>query len=224
MLDWNQIDTVLLDMDGTLLDLHFDTYFWLTHVPEKFAEKNALTHEQAYREILKRVRAHEGTLNFYCLDFWSDNLQLDIAGLKHDVSHKIAYRPQVTTFLEQVREHRKRCVIVTNAHRDSLDLKLAKTGLHENVDAIFCSHDFRMPKEAPDFWENLQHQEPFLPAATLLIDDSVAVLRSAREYGIAHLLTISQPDSQQPRRDCDEFPSLDDFGDILPNRNEVPAK
>ena len=220
MLDWNQIDTVLLDMDGTLLDLHFDTYFWLTHVPQKFAEKNDMPPEEAYQEILTRVRAHEGTLNFYCLDFWSDNLQLDIARLKQDVSHKIAYRPQVTAFLEQVREHNKRSVIVTNAHRDSLNLKLEKTGLHQCVDAIFSSHDFRCPKEDPDFWINLQQHEPFQPSSTLLIDDSLPVLRAARDFGIAHLLTISQPDSQQPRRTCDEFPSLDDFADILPNKKQ----
>ncbi|HBT55971.1 MAG TPA: haloacid dehalogenase, partial [Pseudomonas sp.] len=33
MLNWNAIDTVLLDMDGTLLDLHFDNHFWLEHMP-----------------------------------------------------------------------------------------------------------------------------------------------------------------------------------------------
>lgn len=218
MLDWNKIDTVLLDMDGTLLDLHFDTYFWLTHVPQKFAEKNDLSADDAYHEILKRVKAHEGTLNFYCLDFWSDNLQLDIANLKNDVSHKIAYRPQVIDFLKQVRDHNKRSVIVTNAHRDSLDLKLEKTGLDECVDAIFCSHDFRRPKEDPAFWIDLQRHEPFQPASTLLIDDSLPVLRSARDFGIAHLLTITQPDSQQAPRVCDEFLSLDDFADILPNK------
>ena len=217
MLDWNQIDTVLLDMDGTLLDLHFDTYFWLTHVPQKFAEKNDLPVDRAYQEILKRVKSHEGTLNFYCLDFWSDNLQLDIATLKHDVSHKIAYRPQVIAFLQQVRARNKRSVIVTNAHRDSLELKLDITGLHNYVDAIFCSHDFSLPKEAPNFWRHLQQQEPFQSASTLLIDDSLPVLRSAQNFGIAHLLTISQPDSQQAPRHCDEFPSLDDFADILPN-------
>jgi len=221
MLDWNQIDTVLLDMDGTLLDLHFDTYFWLTHVPQKFAEKNDLPVDEAYREILTRVKAHEGTLNFYCLDFWSDNLQLDISALKNDVSHKIAYRPQVTAFLQQVREHNIRSVIVTNAHRDSLNLKLEKTGLHNCVDAIFCSHDFRLPKEASEFWGNLQQQEPFQPDTTLLIDDSLPVLRSARNFGIAHLLTISQPDSQQPARECDEFPSLTDFADILPDNTKT---
>ena len=26
MINWQQIDTVFLDMDGTLLDLHFDNY------------------------------------------------------------------------------------------------------------------------------------------------------------------------------------------------------
>ena len=34
--DWRAIDTVLLDMDGTLLDLRFDNYFWLELVPRKY--------------------------------------------------------------------------------------------------------------------------------------------------------------------------------------------
>ncbi|MCP4043692.1 MAG: haloacid dehalogenase, partial [Gammaproteobacteria bacterium] len=33
VINWNSIHTVLLDMDGTLLDLHFDNQFWLEHVP-----------------------------------------------------------------------------------------------------------------------------------------------------------------------------------------------
>ena len=39
MIDWNAINTVLLDMDGTILDLHFDNYFWKEYVPQKYAEK-----------------------------------------------------------------------------------------------------------------------------------------------------------------------------------------
>ena len=31
-LAWRDIDTVLLDMDGTLLDLHYDNHFWLEPV------------------------------------------------------------------------------------------------------------------------------------------------------------------------------------------------
>jgi 5'-nucleotidase len=220
MLNWNKIDTVLLDMDGTLLDLHFDTYFWLTYVPKKFAEKNNLSQEEAYQEILARVKAQQGTLNFYCLDFWSADLQMDIAALKIDVSHKIAYRPQVTEFLQQLKVHNKRRVIVTNAHRNSLNLKLKKTGLNNHVDAIFCSHDFCCPKEEHGFWVDLQQQESFQLESTLLIDDSLPVLRSARDFGIAHLLTISQPDSQQPAQENNEFQTLKSFTDILPGNHK----
>ena len=39
LLPWSGIDTILLDMDGTLLDLHYDNHFWQVYVPEKFAEK-----------------------------------------------------------------------------------------------------------------------------------------------------------------------------------------
>ena len=31
--DWSRIDHVLLDLDGTLLDLDFDNHFWQTLVP-----------------------------------------------------------------------------------------------------------------------------------------------------------------------------------------------
>jgi putative hydrolase of the HAD superfamily len=37
------IDTVLLDMDGTILDLKFDSHFWRELVPTKYAAANALT-------------------------------------------------------------------------------------------------------------------------------------------------------------------------------------
>ena len=37
-LDWTSIDTVLLDMDGTLLDLRFDNWFWQEHVPDALRE------------------------------------------------------------------------------------------------------------------------------------------------------------------------------------------
>ena len=42
MIDWDSIDTVLLDMDGTLLDLHFDNYFWTEHLPDIYSRKHQL--------------------------------------------------------------------------------------------------------------------------------------------------------------------------------------
>lgn len=41
-IDWQAVDTVLLDMDGTLLDLAFDNYFWQKLVPETYGEQQDL--------------------------------------------------------------------------------------------------------------------------------------------------------------------------------------
>ena len=35
--DWTEVDHVLLDMDGTLLDLAFDNDFWGQRIHEKYA-------------------------------------------------------------------------------------------------------------------------------------------------------------------------------------------
>ena len=37
LVNWNEVHTVLLDMDGTLLDLYFDNYFWQHFVTERYA-------------------------------------------------------------------------------------------------------------------------------------------------------------------------------------------
>ncbi len=82
-LPWSAIDTVLLDMDGTLLDLHFDNHFWLEHLPQRYAERNGLSRAEADAVLEPLFREHAGQLNWYCLDFWSRELDLSIRELKH---------------------------------------------------------------------------------------------------------------------------------------------
>jgi len=216
MFDWQPIDTVLLDMDGTLLDLHFDTHFWLEHLPLRYAELHQIDPQEARTWLHQRIIAEQGTLNWYCLDYWSGELNLDVAALKHEVAEKIGFRPHVKDFLQAVRDQGKRTLIVTNCHWGSLSIKLKKTGLDQLVDGVICSHDYKMAKEEQGFWRRLQQEEPFDPEHTLLVDDSLAVLRSAQQYGIRYLLSIYQPDSQRDRRDIDEFMAIDHFDEILP--------
>ncbi|MBR9865984.1 MAG: GMP/IMP nucleotidase [Oceanospirillales bacterium] len=214
-MDWTNIDTVLLDMDGTLLDLHFDTYFWLEHLPVRYAELHSIDHDEAQKWLHERIMQEQGTLNWYCLDYWSKELNVDIKALKREISERIAFRPYVHDFLEHLKEQGIRRVIVTNAHRDSLSLKLEQTGLDTLVDRIICSHDYQIPKEQQAFWHRLQEDEPFDPARTLLVDDSLSVLESAREYGIAYLLSIIQPDSQQPEREITDFNAIGHFNELI---------
>jgi len=216
LIRWHQVDTVLLDMDGTLLDLHYDNHFWLEHVPRRFAEKHGLAYDAAKKMLARRYGEVEGTLEWYCVDFWSRELGLDIPMLKQEVDHLIAVHPYVIDFLDAVRRQRKRTVLVTNAHAKVLDLKMRHTQLGGHFDTILSAHDLGTPKEHSGFWPKLQAIEPFECARTLLIDDSLPVLRSARDYGIRQLITVQHPDSHRPAKDIEEFPAIQSFKDIVP--------
>lgn len=218
-LDWSQIDSVFLDMDGTLLDLHFDNYFWLEHVPLRYSQANGINLDEAKSELMPRYRKAEGTIEWYCIDYWSNELGLDIALLKEEIDHLIAVHPHVTDFLDAVRRAEKRVVLVTNAHGKSLALKMDRTRLGGHFDQLICSHDFGLPKEQPDFWQQLQQKEPFNKTRTLLVDDSLSVLRSAEKYGIKHLCAIYKPDSKEPARDILEFAAIHNFLEIMPKKN-----
>jgi putative hydrolase of the HAD superfamily len=216
MVAWDQIDKVFLDMDGTLLDLHFDNYFWLEHVPLRYAQGRGCSLEFAKEQLFRRYRAVEGTLDWYCVDYWSRELGLDVALLKEEVDHLINVHPNVIEFLDSVRRQGKRIVLVTNAHTKSLALKLDRTRLGGHLDAVICAHDLGLPKEDPDFWKRLEEREPFDPERTLFVDDNVRVLDSAAAHGIRHLVAVSQPDSRSPRKDAGPFPAIDSFREIMP--------
>jgi HAD superfamily hydrolase (TIGR01509 family) len=216
VIDWHAIRTVLLDMDGTLLDLHFDNHFWLEHMPRRYAELRGLGLPEAREILLPLYRQVEGTMDWYCLDYWSQKLDMDVAALKEEVDHLIAVHPYVVDFLGAVRQSGRRAVLVTNAHMKSLRLKMQRTQLEDHLDAVYCAHDFGRPKEDPQFWSLLKAVEPFEEASTLLIDDSLPVLRSAREHGIAQLLCVHRPDSRAPDKDVGDFQAIRSFRDIMP--------
>ena len=213
---WQDIETVLLDMDGTLLDLHFDNYFWREFVPERYAQKHAISKQAAADELFPRFAAVEGTMDWYSVDYWTGELELDIEFLKHEIKHLISVHPHAEEFLDALRHNGHRLVLVTNAHQKSLALKMEITQLHGHFDKLICSHDFGVPKEDPSFWGRLREHEPFEPHATLMVDDSLAVLQSARAYGIRHLLAISFPDSKGQVRVIDGFNAIRDFSEITP--------
>ncbi|SDS94739.1 GMP/IMP nucleotidase [Pseudomonas oryzae] len=222
-LPWTQIDTVLLDMDGTLLDLHFDNHFWLHHLPQRYADKHGTTLDAALAELLPLFQRHAGQLTWYCLDFWSRELDLPVRALKEEIAHLIALRPDADRFLAALRAAGKRVALITNAHRDSLSLKLERVELAPWFDRLISSHDYGFPKEDQQFWFALQQDFGFAPARSLFIDDSLPILRSARQYGIAHLLGIRQPDSRGPLKDTEEFAAVDGYRELLDGLHAATA-
>ncbi|MNP04310.1 GMP/IMP nucleotidase YrfG [compost metagenome] len=215
LLPWRDIDTVLLDMDGTLLDLHFDNHFWLEHLPKRYAEWHGVSRAMADMELQPLFERNAGQLQWYCLDFWSAELKLPVRELKLETAHLIALRPDADTFLAAIKRAGKRVVLITNAHRDSLSLKLERIELAPYFERLISSHDYGFPKENPQFWDALQADIDFDPARSLFIDDTLPILRSAREFGVAHLLAVKEPDSRKGPKDTAEFAAVGDYRDLI---------
>lgn len=213
--DWNKIHTVFLDLDGTLLDLHFDNHFWLEYVPVHFADKHDITVDTAKQQLSDLYAEFGGTLNWYCVDFWTERIGLDIRSLKEDVSHKIAIRPQAEEFLQMLNTTGKHVVLVTNAHEASIAIKMRKTQLEKYFHRIISSHQFGLAKEQAGFWEKLNEVEPFEKNSTLFIDDNLTVLKAADDYGIEHLRAIRLPDSQGVEIVTRDFGVINNYQDIM---------
>jgi putative hydrolase of the HAD superfamily len=206
---WEEIDTVLLDMDGTLLDLRFDNYFWLEVLPERYAQRHELSVQAARETLAPRFVAKQGTLDWYCIDFWSRELSLDIAELKREVCAHVRFLPGAERFLQTLHARGLDPVLVTNSHREVLAIKAAQTGLERYFRRIVSSHDFGVPKEAGQFWLQLQTQLALDPARCLFVDDSIPVLNAARAHGIGQIFAITRPDSTQRPRRVEGFPAVE---------------
>ena len=210
-IDWTRIEAVLFDMDGTLLDLHFDNHFWLEHLPKRYGEIHQLSTEAAKAALYPRFVAKRGTLDWYCVDFWSRELGVDIEALKKEETVRIALRPHAIDLLQWLGRQGKRRILATNAHRKSLELKLAHTTLGEHFELMVSSHDYGHAKEHDGFWSALARKCHLQLDRCLFIDDSLDVLRAAVRNGVGQVLAIPNPDSTAASKDTAEFVAVADF-------------
>lgn len=215
MIDWNEIDTVLLDMDGTLLDLSFDNFFWMHHLPREYARQKNIPLDDAVTQLEALSRSLYGSLEWYCVDYWSNALEVDVEAIKRDVKEHIRFRPHTLGFLKFLRKMQKQSILVTNAHPKSLELKAAKSGLHEYLDKMISSHEFSLAKENAGFWQRLGEREALDLSRCLFIDDSSPVLACARAEGVGRVLQVLHPDTTRAAKEADDFPAIHDFDELM---------
>lgn len=211
-------DTLMLDMDGTLLDLAFDNHVWLELVPSRYACREGIPEDEARSLLYAKMREMRGQLEWYSLDYWSDYLRMDIVTLHREANHRIGYLPGARRFLEQVVGQRLRLVLVTNSHRETLQIKTEVTGVVEYFDAIYTSHDLGVPKEEQAYWQAVHEVEGFDPGRTLFIDDNTEVLDSARRFGLDKLLAITRPSTFEPARAITDHASIEGVADLNVSR------
>lgn len=218
--DWSRVDHVLLDMDGTVLDLAFDNHFWGEVVPQAYAESLGVPVDGARAVLDPHFEALRGTLAWYSLAHWSALTGLDLVSLKRGHRDRIAPIPGADDFLRALQRSGRRPWLVTNADPSVLDIKMLHTGIEDRFEHLISSHALGAPKEEAVFWERLRERYPHQPARTLFVDDSPPVLAAARAAGIGQVVGIRWPDSGRPPRDVPGVPSVDRLGELLP----VPAR
>ncbi len=202
-------------MDGTLLDKYYDDYFWERYIPEIYAQQNGLNMAEAGKKLLAIYKAKEGTLAWTDLDYWSEQLALNIPALKIKVSHLIQVHPYVIAFLDFLSQSSKRVYLVTNAHPKTLDIKMKKTALNGYFDRIICAAEVGRPKEDTSFWPNLKKIIHFTRETTMLAEDTEKILQSAQAYGIKHLIHVARPSSRKAIKKSSHFTSIVYFNELI---------
>lgn len=214
--DWQAIDHVLLDLDGTLLDLDFDNHFWQVLVPRVWGAARGLGVAEARAQLVPRFRACEGTLEWYSTQYWSRELGLDIPALKRQDAARIRWLPGAQRFLAEARRRGKRLVLLTDSHPEAIAVKDSRTGFLRHFDQAFSSHRFGAPKMHPGFWLALAGALDYQPARALFVDDTARVLMAAQAAGVGLLRAIRRPDSRGVTRGHEEFTAVDGIGELLP--------
>ena len=211
----SNISYLLLDMDGTLLDLHFDNYFWNQYLYRRFSEIHFFPIKEAKLYIQNALAKEHGTLNWYCTDYWSKKFNLNIIKLKKELSQLIQYRYGSLRFLQGLSKTPIDVTIVTNAHPNVIKLKNTHTGLNNWVPDFISSHQLGLPKEKPEFWELVTKNRILDLSRTMVIDDNICCLAAAKETGIAYQISITQPDSKRKDQYTGEFQAIDDLSSLI---------
>ena len=215
--DWTQVDHVLLDMDGTLLDLEFDNNFWGQRIHEHYARLNDISLQETVEKFTPIFRSVAGTLDWYSTDFWSDQYGYSIIEYSRSFAEEIRFLPYAEDFLTALKRTGIRSTIVTNAHPDILELKNRRTGIVDKVDDAISSHSIGFAKESEYFWQHTQTRLGFNKEKTLFFDDSADVINAALKFGIEGSVTVCLPDTSRPKNVPNSNYAIDQFQDVWPS-------
>ncbi len=217
-LRWDAIDDVLLDMDGTLLDRHFDNFFFEEALPRRYAALHELPFEEARALLFAMYRSVESELAWTDLHYWSRRVGVDVVAMHRELDHMIQFLPGAEEFLRFLRRIGKRITILTNAHASGVSVKTARTGLDRHVDRILDAFQVGFLKMRPEYWPTCQRLVGFNPERSLFMDDDEGCLRAAKRFGVMHLVHSAKSSSQLPAAPHGEFPSVSSFLPLFDGR------
>jgi len=213
--DWHQVDDVLLDMDGTLLDRHFDNFFFEEELPRRYATKYGLDAAEAREKLFALYRSVEGELNWTDLHYWTRTLNIDVIAMTKEFDYMIGFLPHADEFLRHLHAKGKRMHLVTNAHMAGVAIKVEKTGLDRYVHRILDAFEVGYLKMRPEYWPICQRLLGFDPKRTLYLDDDESCLDAAQQYGIGHIYHSAKSSTQLPAQRSKRYYSIESLAAFL---------
>jgi putative hydrolase of the HAD superfamily len=204
-------------MDGTLLDRHFDNFFFEEELPRRYAAQNRLSFEESRDRLMSMYRSVERQLEWTDLHYWTKRVGIDVVAMHKELDHLIGFLPEAAEFLRHLKKLGKRVTVLTNAHESGVSIKVAKTGLDRHVDRIVNAFEVGYLKMRREYWPNCQRLVGFDPTRSLYIDDDERCLVTAAQFGIRHIFHSAQSSSQLPPELSSQFPSIESLS-VLMNR------
>ena len=186
----------LIDLDGVILNLDYDNFFWQKHIPKVYAELHKISFKDACLVTKQIFNYKRKTKDWYDIDYWSNMLNVDIKKEKEDNIEKIDIMKGAVEFLESLVKKNKNLFLITNAHEKTLKIKLKKYNIKKYFKDIICSHQLSYIKEEIQFWYILKNKLNISFKNSVLIEDTLDNLIAAHSAGLENLIYISKEESK----------------------------
>ncbi len=189
------IECLLVDMDGVILDNTYDNNFWQNQIPNVLSKKRNISFNDAKRLAIQIFNFKKNTKDWYDLDYWSNMLDIDIEAEKRsdESLSKIKLYDHVTETLTKLKKSIK-LILITNAHRKTLNIKLGKYDISPYFDEMICAHELHYVKEDIQLWYMLKSKFKLNFEKTILVEDTINNINVALSAGVSSAVYVGDED------------------------------
>ena len=208
---------MLVDMDGVILDNTYDNNFWQNQIPGVISKNKNISFEDAKRLAVQIFNYKKNTKDWYDVDYWSNMLNVDIEAEKRSsISFdRIQLYEGVTKTLNKLKDN-FRLILITNAHRKTLNIKLEKYDLSPYFENMICAHELHYVKENIQLWYMLKSRFKLDYTKTLLIEDTINNIKVGLSAGISQAVYLGD----EIYEDSKKILKLSSINDIFPAFNQ----
>ena len=188
---FKDIECLLIDMDGVILDNAYDNDFWQNQIPEVIADSKGIAFDDAKRLAIQIFNYKKNTKDWYDVDYWSNMLNIDIEAQKRSeksFSRISLYDGVIDTL--SVLKNKTKMILITNAHRKTLNIKLEKYNLTPYFDEMVCAHELNYVKEDIQLWYMLRSKYRLDYEKTLLVEDTINNINVGLSAGISGAIYV----------------------------------